>query len=232
MFLPESVRSRAKVFVAASFVALPAVIFYSILLRHLSPLPYLDDYGLLHFLNEISELRGAAAKGLCFLAAQHNEYKIFFENAVAWLQLQSFGHVDFRVLSAIGDGFVLLLGVLLWKMFLPGHKDLGARLTYFIPIAWLLFQLEYCETLNWATALQNVAVPFFALANHLFSAAAIAARLSLRAGLLGARHRGLRQRIIPRPHRHAGAHPRSKLCAPHRLDRRVCGLRGRLCLSL
>jgi hypothetical protein len=129
-------------------------------------IPVLDDYdALLDFLNQLVSTHGFAAKVSCFLGTQHNEYKLFFGNGIAWLQLALFGHIDFAVLSVIGDGFILLLAVLLWKMFLPGCKNSGLRLTLFIPVTWLLFQLQYWDTLDWPMAgLQNIPILIFSLA--------------------------------------------------------------------
>jgi len=160
-------RSASRLAVPLLFVCLPAIIFYTVTLRNLVNIPFLDDYdSLLDFLNRLVSLNGAPARASYFLAAQHNEYKLFFGNGVACLQLAFFGHVDFGVLSLIGDGFILLLAILLWKMFLPGSKDLAARLTFFIPVSWLLFQLQYWETLNWAMAgLQNIPILVFSLAS-------------------------------------------------------------------
>ena len=68
-------------------------------------------------------------------------------------------------LCVLGDSAVLVLAFLLWPMFLPQEKDFVRRLTFFVPAAWLLFQLGYCDTLNWAMAsLQNVWAIVFSLA--------------------------------------------------------------------
>jgi hypothetical protein len=149
--------------VSLLFVALPAVLFYGIVVRNISTIPYDDDYfTLLGFLNQLVALPSMSAKVMYFLAAQHNEYKLFFVHAVTWLQYVLFGRLDLRALTLFGDGFVLFLAILLWKMFLPQHNHLVARLAYFIPISWLLFQLQYWETANWAMAsLQNTPVLFF-----------------------------------------------------------------------
>jgi hypothetical protein len=145
------------------FVALPAILFYGILVCNISTIPYDDDYfTLLGFLNQLVPLQSISAKVMYFLAAQHNEYKLFFVHAVAWSQYALFGHLDLRVLALFGDLFILLLAILFWKMFLPRHNSLPARLAYFIPVSWLLFQLQYWETANWAMAsLQNTPVLFF-----------------------------------------------------------------------
>ena len=74
------------------------------------------------------------------------------------------GHVNFVPLCVLGDSSVLVLAFLLWLIFLPEEKDLGKRLAFFIPAAWMLFQLGYWETLNWAMAsLQNLWVIVFSL---------------------------------------------------------------------
>lgn len=159
-------RMRSKTLVAAFLIVLPAVIFYSILFRQAVNLPVQDDYEMiLGFLNRMAELNGVSAKTAYFLSAQFNEYKIFLVHLFAWLQLALIGHLNIGALCAIGNGFVLLLAVLLWKMFLPQHKDIASRLLFFVPISWLIFQLRYAETLNWAgPSLSNIPVVLFSVA--------------------------------------------------------------------
>lgn len=147
------------------FVALPPILFYSLLFRSTLDIPFYDDYhAVLDFLNRMVVLDGLAAKLTYFLAAQHNDHKLYFLHGVVWLQWSLFGHIDFFALSILGDLFVLLLAILLWKMFLPKRKDLASRLVLFIPVSWLLFQFQYWETLNWSMAiLQNIPVLVFSL---------------------------------------------------------------------
>ena len=155
---------RLGLAVSAILITLPACVFYTILLRKAIDLPLFDDYALLNFLNQESTLKGFSAKTLYFLASQHNEYKLFFARGIAWLQYLFWGHVDFKVLCALGNGLVVLLGVLLWKMFLPNHRNLATRLAFFIPVSWLLFQLQYWETVDSPLdALQNLPVLVFSL---------------------------------------------------------------------
>jgi hypothetical protein len=88
----------------------------------------------------------------------------FFVDGVAWAQFALLGHVNFAQLCVLGDSAVLVLAFILWSMFLPGQKDIARRLALFVPVAWLLFQMEYWETLNWALAsLQNLWVIVFSL---------------------------------------------------------------------
>ena len=150
---PPEVRQglRPKTLGAAFVVVLPAVIFYSILFCKVVNLPFLDDYdAALGFLNNMAELRGVPEKLLFFLTARHNEYKLFFADGLVWVQAALLGRVNFKILCAAGNGFVLLLAILLWKMFLPGYKDIAAKLILFLPVTLLIFQLQYVETLNWA----------------------------------------------------------------------------------
>ena len=175
---------RWRTQLAATAVAFPAALFYIMLFRLSMNLPLGDDYdALLNFLNHATTLHGVGARASYFLGAQFNEYKLFLGHSVGWLQFVLLGHVDLRILCAIGDASVLLLAVVLWKMFLPRHKDLGDRLMLFIPVSWLLFQLQYAETLNCAMpGLQNLPVLVFS-----FAAILLLARPSARsfAGAVG-----------------------------------------------
>lgn len=147
------------------FVLFPPVLFYTLLFRNVSNIPFYDDYyAFLDFLNQLVPLQGFAAKLSGFLASQHNEYKLFLLHGLAWLQFALCGHLDFRIHSAIGNGCILLVALLLWKTFLPNQKNLAARLTLFIPVSWLLFQFQNWENLNWAASgLQHLAVLPFSL---------------------------------------------------------------------
>jgi hypothetical protein len=158
-------QSVAGMGIPALLIALPALLFYGILFRQLVDLPLMDDYyALLRFLNQAVQQREAAAKFWFFLAAQHNEYKLFLVHALAWAQFALLGHVNFAQLSVLGNSAVLALALVLWRMFLPGLQDAARRLALFVPAAWLLFQLEYWETLDWAMAsLQNLWVIAFSL---------------------------------------------------------------------
>jgi hypothetical protein len=158
-------QSYTKALIPGFLVVLPAIFFYAILIRNAQNVPFYDDYfALLDFLNHFTQLHTISAKASYLLASQHNEYKLFFLHAITWLQFDISGHLDLRLLSIIGNGFILLLAILLWKMFLPNHTNIASRLAFFVPVSWLLFQLQYCQTVNWAMAgLQNLPVLLFSL---------------------------------------------------------------------
>ena len=126
-------RSVAAVMIPAAFIVAPAALFYDILFSHLTNLPdYWDDYNaVLQFLNQMVQERSAAGRALWLLAAQHNEYKLYFLHGLAWAQFALLGHTNFVQLCVLGDMSVLVLALLLWSMFLPEQKDLGKRLASF-----------------------------------------------------------------------------------------------------
>ncbi len=161
----EGKQPLASVLIPAILIMLPVAIFYGVLFHFITDLPALDDYdAVLGFLNRIVQVKGTTAKFGALLAAQHNEYKLFFGHGVEWGQVGLLGHVNFTQLCVLGDIAVLALALILWSMFIPGRKDLSKRLAFFVPVAWLLFQLQYWETLDWAMAsLQNLWVIVFSL---------------------------------------------------------------------
>jgi hypothetical protein len=146
-------------------ICLPIVTFYTLLSRELVNLPFLDDYGaVLDFLNRSRNLHSAHERFLWVLTAQHNEYKTMFGNAIFAVEYWMLGHVNFIILGALGNSFVLLLFVVLYKMWISDARVIENRLFLFIPVAWILFQLQYYGTLNFPSAgLQNTPILFFSL---------------------------------------------------------------------
>ena len=76
-------------------------------------------------MNKLTQLNGFTAKAAFLLTTQFNEYKFVFAEALTWLQFDLLGRVDFKVMSAISNAFVLSLAFVLWKMFLPAQQGPG-----------------------------------------------------------------------------------------------------------
>jgi hypothetical protein len=92
------------------------------------------------------------------------EYKIIFEHFIVASEMELTHHINFALLTGLGDLFLLPIGYLLWRTYRDQDADLNQRLLAFLPISLLFFSLTYWETLNWSTAdLQNVPVIFFSL---------------------------------------------------------------------
>ena len=148
-----------------ALLSLPVLSFYTILILNARNLPEMDDYdAVLRFLIELTSTRGVDHKISFFIAAQHVQYKLWFEHLVVLVEYAITGKINFFLLQQIGNTFVLLIAAVLWLMFRPPSRTLTERLLLFGPVLFLLFAPRYEETLDWAMAgLQNLTVLFFSL---------------------------------------------------------------------
>lgn len=144
---------------------LPPTLFYLALFRTALDLPILDDYdAILGFVNQWIACKSTADKVLWFLTSQHVEVKLFFLHAIVLLQYTLLGHLNFRFLSLFSEGFILLMALVLWKMFIPKYSDTLLRLTLFLPVMFLLFQLQYSHDLSVVTpGTAHIASLYFSL---------------------------------------------------------------------
>lgn len=144
-------------------IGAPIICFYAILAHHLVNLPLEDDYEtVLPFMARLSTMDWLHRLGYAS-QFQHNEYKLIFENAVFAAQYAVLGHPNFIVLCLLGDLLVLILFFGVWHCLMP-KSDLDQKLMTAVPIAFVLFELRYAETLNWSmAALQNIAVLVFSV---------------------------------------------------------------------
>jgi len=104
------------------------------------------------------------SKLLAIATTQTIEYKIIFEHFIVASEMELTHHINFAILTGLGDLFLLPIGYLLWRTYQEPDTSLNQRLAAFLPISVLFFSLTYWETLNWSTAdLQNVPVICFSL---------------------------------------------------------------------
>jgi len=157
--------SRKAIYFSLLLIFMPAVTLYAVCFRFLCNIPVFDDYdAVLDFLNKFSNLPSNSSRFAFVLFEQHNEYKPIFANAIVALQYRISGHANFVLLSILGDLQVLAIAWIFWWCFLPRNVDLASRLTLFVPVSFIIFQLNYNETLNWPMpCLQNIGVVAFAL---------------------------------------------------------------------
>ena len=143
---------------------LPIAYFYKSLLAVIVDIPYADDYAILRFLNVFTQTKGFGSRLVYLLTAQHNEYKLIFENVIVVAQYYVIGHANFAALIVIGSIFILLTFLLIFRMFYRSGADIAIAAGLFVPCAYLLFQLQYASALDWAlTSLQYMPAIFFAL---------------------------------------------------------------------
>jgi len=146
-------------------VLLPAIFAFGILYRQALIVPYQDDYAvILAFAADYDQLHSVGSKLVDIATTQTIEYKIIFEHFIVASEMELTHHINFALLTGLGDLFLLPIGYLLWRTYRDQDADLNQRLLAFLPISLLFFSLTYWETLNWSTAdLQNVPVIFFSL---------------------------------------------------------------------
>jgi hypothetical protein len=168
-------RLRAKAafirLLLAGFLILPALAFYLVVLRYTINVPLLDDFGsILSFSTEFARTHGLLNKLFLLMTRQYNDYKLVSENSVAALGVTIFGKINFTVLQVFGDLFVILIGLSLYLLCKEMFADRDSKeaqwatLITFLPVPYLIFQLNYWWTLNFAMAgLQHLPVVAFAL---------------------------------------------------------------------
>jgi hypothetical protein len=145
--------SATTISAALALIALPIAAFYAILARFVVNIPMWDDYdAALAYLLHLRALRSTSARLAFALTAQHNGYKLLFVNLLTWLQLHCLGHIDFRSAGLLSNLLLLPLLPVLFALFRPAGLTLTQKLFFFAPAAFLLFQLNSAETLNWATS--------------------------------------------------------------------------------
>lgn len=150
----------------ALLVFFPATAFCLTVLFGPINLPLRDDYDtILHFANALAERATTVGRMEFFLADQSNEYKLYLLHAVVWMHVAGMHPINFKLLIGLGNLCLLVLGVVLWKQFLPSHSDLSRKLMYFVPVSCLLFQLRDEEAVDWSTAsLQHMPCLLFSFA--------------------------------------------------------------------
>jgi hypothetical protein len=146
-------------------VLLPAIVAFAILYRQSISVPYQDDYAaVLEFAVNYEQSPALKTKLLHVATDQVNEYKLGFEHFVTASDLALTHHVNFGLLTGLGNSFLLAIAYLLWRTYQQDEQALDRRLLAFLPISLIFFSLTYWENLNWATTdLQNIPVVFFSL---------------------------------------------------------------------
>ena len=158
---PPSLRLSA----ALTLAALPILVSTILVAFQARAVPMFDDYhALLFFLLQYRTLPTPQARLLYLIAAQHNEYKLIFEHLVLLLQYSLTSKVSFGFLILAGNLFVFALLALYARALFPQQPDPTRRITLFLPVCYLLFQLNYVQNLDWAMlALQTLPAVFFTL---------------------------------------------------------------------
>jgi hypothetical protein len=155
---------RRRYALALLLIILPILVFYSILSAQAFSIPMGDDIAALDFGTSYEAAPGFLAKLGLVLFSQHNEYKLILLNSFLAANLTLLHRLDFIALCHIGNLFMLPVFTAIafcWRR--PGMA-LPERLLRLAPVALLLFQLQYWETLDWVmSGLQDLPILVFAL---------------------------------------------------------------------
>ncbi len=128
----------AAFFPVACWVAV--ICYYSI------NLPWFDDFETFFVFLHNWTVENSTVEKLYQLYYPNNEHRMILSRILTLAQLRLAGHLDFTQLHLIGAGFTLGTLYLLWRAF----KTTGLNTLYFIPVTFLLFQLQYHLIYLWA----------------------------------------------------------------------------------
>src|ERR1700744_109448 len=111
---PDSAVRPGITFLLIFAVLLPAILAFGTLYRQALIFPFQDDYAvILSFAADYERLPSFASKLLDVATTQTIEYKIIFEHFVVASEMELTHHINFALLTAIGDLFLLPIGYLL-----------------------------------------------------------------------------------------------------------------------
>jgi hypothetical protein len=135
-------------------------LYFYFLSEYAINIPKWDDHALKAFIVEFENANGLIPKLLPFFK-QHNEHRIAFDRFFTLIVFWAHGSIDYRWLMWIGN--FALLGVLF--VFYKIFQKQKISIAYFVPIPFILFQLQLWENTFWGmAAIQNFGIIFFILA--------------------------------------------------------------------
>ncbi len=146
-------------------MAFPGIVFYLLLFPQLVNIPIQDDYyAVLDFMNAYARSHGITDHLTVLATNQHGPYKLLFEHVLYITQYNVIGHINFVGLVAFGSLFITALVILLSRMAFDGIPEDKRSWLLVVPIAFLMFQLQYAGAVDWAmTSLAHVPVIFFSI---------------------------------------------------------------------
>ncbi|PMD99502.1 hypothetical protein BWI97_00675 [Siphonobacter sp. BAB-5405] len=138
----------------AAILLLPVSIYFLWVIRFAVNVPQLDDFHAILASTQLIREAPTIKEAFGWSIALHNEHRIGYTR---WVSLVAYacGPINFR--SIILWGNLALLGIL--GLFYRSFQSTALPLFYFLPVPFLLFQLQYFENTFFAmAALQNLGV--------------------------------------------------------------------------
>ena len=146
---------------AMVFIVLPCGIYIFSIGENTINIPSWDDYGaILRFMD--AYLDADVLEKLKLLFSFHNEHRIAFVRFSSILSYYLTGEVDFQYLAIWGNLGLIGICFIIYKSI----ADINNRLWFFMPVPYLLFQLQYWELSLWSMAsLQTITVLFLSFSS-------------------------------------------------------------------
>ena len=138
-------------------IFLPVALYFYFLSEYAINIPKWDDHALKAFIVEFQNANGLIPKLQTFFK-QHNEHRIAFDRFFTLLVFWLHRSIEYRWLMWVGN--LTLLGVLF--IFYKVFQKQKLPIAYFVPIPFILFQLQLWENTFWGmAAMQNFGIIFF-----------------------------------------------------------------------
>jgi hypothetical protein len=151
-------RLTKRSFSVLCIVALPVGFWIYVILKYAVNIPWFDDLD--PFPDFLRQWNGASAvsEKIRFLFQPNNEHRMVVGKLSALLYYELFGTLNFVFLQIVGACFTI--GTFL--LFLLSFRSSKINIMYFLPVPFLLFQLQYHLIFLWSiTSLQHQSAIFF-----------------------------------------------------------------------
>ena len=140
---------------AACLLVLVAAFFYYFVYQNAINVPYFDDFAYLRYVLNFQKTP-SVLEFLRLLEEKHNGHGVITAKLVFWLNGLIEGQINFRTLTIIGSGLVLILFNYFRKILNTNKIDFF----YLFPVGLLLFTPAYHENIFWAAALWQYTASF------------------------------------------------------------------------
>lgn len=135
------------------------LLYFVLLQKYAVNIPLFDDHALKAFLVNYLDTDTFSQK-ITEIFKQHNEHRIALTRVVTLFSYWSKGVIDYRFLMLVGNTFLVGILVIFWKIF----RKTQIQSYFFLPIPFLLFQLQHSENTFWGmAAVQNFGIVFWLL---------------------------------------------------------------------
>jgi hypothetical protein len=137
-------------------VVIPILVFYWVVVYMCVDAPFQDDIDALLEPSVLLRRAGISfTESWNIIYTQDDERRIVMNRLVAWVLDKSFGYLDLRFMIVLGASSLLAYTAVLWQVF----RQAGFSLLFFVPIPWLLFNVQFFDAIFWSMIpLQHVAV--------------------------------------------------------------------------